>query len=171
MEVANEATFYTANEPKGRVRRKREKGALFKTVNKGPTKNRKRPPSLMFPVVDPGDQVHLGGAMELGLVPELVSEEQAGEDRDGDVVGDKGRGVPITLEEDAPVGEDDDDDGPDQTPPSGVRHELAMPWKVLGADALRLQASSKTDAGETDAEPIEHSRDGAHVGEPAKNGA
>lgn len=128
------------------------------------------PLSLMFPVVDAGDQVDLGRAMKLGFVPELVSEEQAGEEEDGDVVCDEGAGVPIALEEDAPVCEEDDDDGPDQTPPSGVGHEPVVPRKVLGAYALRLEASSEKDAGDTDAEPIEHSGDGAHVREPAENG-
>jgi len=124
----------------------------------------------MFPVVDAGDQVDVGRTMELGLVPELVSEEEAGEEEDGDVVCDEGAGVPIALEEDAPVGEEDDDDGPDQTPPGCVGHELAVPREVLGAYALRLEASSEKDAGDTDAEPIEHSGDGAHVREPAENG-
>ena len=123
----------------------------------------------MFPAGDTGNEVHVGSAMPLGLVPELVSEEQAEEDRDRYVVGDEGCGVPVTLEEDAPVGEEDDDDGPDQTPPTGVRHELAVPWKVIGVDTLCLQTMSESDTSYTNAEPIEHSRDGAHVGEPAKN--
>lgn len=123
----------------------------------------------MLPAGDAGNEVHVGSAMPLGLVPKLVSKEQAEEDRDRQVVGDEGRGVPVTLEEDAPVGEEDDDDGPDQTPPTGVRHELAVPWKVFGVDALRLQTLSESNTGDTDAEPIKHARDGAHVGEPAEN--
>ena len=145
---------------------------LFKIDNKGPIGNGKQQTvlSLMFPVADAGDQVDLGRAMELGFVPELVTEEQAGEEGNRDVVCDKGAGVPIALEEDAPVGEEDDDDGPDQTPPSGVGHEPTVPREVLGTYALRLQGSSEKDAGDTDAEPIEHSGDGAHVREPAENG-
>jgi hypothetical protein len=123
----------------------------------------------MFPAGDAVHEVHIGSAMPLCLFPELVSEEQAEEDGDRHVVGDEGRGVPITLEEDIPVGEEDDEDGPDQAPPSGIWHELAVPWKVLGVDPLRLQTMSESDTSDTDAEPIEHSRDGAHVGEPAEN--
>ena len=108
--------------------------------------------------------------MPLGFVPELVSKEQAEEDWDRQVVGDEGRGVPVTLEEDVPVGEEDDEDGPHQTPPSGVWHELAVPWKVFGVDTLCLQTLSESDTSDTDAEPIEHSRYGAHVAEPAENG-
>lgn len=108
--------------------------------------------------------------MELCLEPELVSEEEAEEDWDRQVVCDEGRGVPVPLEEHAPVGEEDDDDGPDQTPPSGVRHELAVPREVLGVDTLGLQPLSESDAGDTDAEPVEHSRNGTHVGEPVENG-
>jgi len=141
-------------------------GDTIKTDNKRPTKNRQL---LVFPTGDAGDEVHVGSAMPLGLVPKLVSEVQAEEYRDRQIVGDEGRGVPVTLEEDAPVGEEDDDDGPDQTPPTGIWHELAMPRKVLGVDTLRLQTMSESDTGETDAEPIKHSRDGAHVGEPAEN--
>jgi len=124
----------------------------------------------VFPAGDASDEVHVGGAMPLGLEPELVSEEEAEEDWDWQVVGDEGGGVPVTLEEDGPVGEEDDDDGPAQTPPSGVRHELAVPWEVLGVDTLGLQSMSESDASDTDAEPIEHSGDCAHVGEPAENG-
>lgn len=123
----------------------------------------------MLPAGDAGNEVHVGSAMPLGLVPKLVSKEQAEEDRDREVVGDEGRGVPVTLEEDAPVGEEDDDDGPHQTPPTGVRHELAVPWKVFGVDALCLQTLSESNTGDTNAEPVEHARDGAHVGEPAEN--
>lgn len=125
---------------------------------------------LVFPAGNAGNKIHLGSAMPLGLEPELVSKEQAEEDWNRDVVCDEGRGVPIALEEDAPVGEEDDDDGPDQTPPSGIRHEFTVPWEVFGVDALRLQAMSETDASDTDTEPIEHSRDGAHVAKPAENG-
>jgi len=125
---------------------------------------------LVFPARDASNKVHTGCRYPLCLEPELVSEEQTEEDRDGNVVCDEGGSVPVTLEEDAPVGEEDDDNGPHQTPPSGVWHEFAVPWEVLGADTLCLQSLSESDASETDTEPIEHSRDGAHVGEPAENG-
>jgi len=123
----------------------------------------------VFPVGDAGNEVHLGGRDPLGLEPELVSEEQAEEDWDWYVVGDEGRGVPVTLEEYTPVGEEDDDDGPSQTPPTGVWHELAVPWEAFGVDTLCLQSLSESDTGDTDTEPVEHSRDGAHVGEPAEH--
>lgn len=45
-----------------------------------------------------------------------------------------------------------------------------MPREVLGGDTLRLQSSSESDAREADTEPVEHSRNGAHVGEPTENG-
>ena len=45
-----------------------------------------------------------------------------------------------------------------------------MPREVLGADTLRLQSLSESDAGDADTEPVEHSRYGAHVGEPVENG-
>lgn len=124
----------------------------------------------MLPAGDAGNEVHLGSGDPLGLEPELVSEEQAEEDWEGDVVGDEGRGVPVTLEEDAPVGEEDDDRGPEDTPPSGVWHECAVPWEVVGADTLSLQSVSESETSEANTEPVEHSRDGAHVGEPAENG-
>lgn len=124
----------------------------------------------MFPAGDAGNKVHLRSAVPLGLEPELVSEEQAEEDWNRQVVCDEGGGVPVTLEEDGPVGEEDDDDGPDQTPPSGIWHECAVPWEILGIDALCFQTLSETDAGDANSEPVEHSRDGAHVTEPAENG-
>ena len=77
--------------------------------------------------------------------------------------------VPITLEEDLPVGEDDDDGCPCQTPPSRVWGELAVPWEVLGADTLRLQALPESDTGEANTKPVEHSRHGTHVGEPVES--
>jgi len=124
----------------------------------------------VFPAGDAGNKVHLGSTMPLGLEPELVSKEQAEEDWNRQVVCDEGRRVPITLEEDAPVGEEDDDDGPNQTPPSGIWHEFTVPWEIFGVDALRLQAVSETDGSDAYTEPIEHSRDGAHVAEPAEDG-
>ena len=124
----------------------------------------------MLPAGDASDEVHVGSGDPLGLEPELVSEEQTEEDWDGDVVGDEGRGVPVTLEEDTPVGEEDDDRGPHDTPVSGVWHECAVPWEVIGADTLSLQSVSESEASDANTEPVEHSRDGAHVGEPAENG-
>lgn len=124
----------------------------------------------MFPAGDTGNEVHLGSGDPLGLEPDLVSEEQAEEDGDRHVVCDKRSGVPVTLEEDSPIGEENDDDGPPQTPPTGVGHKLAVPWEVFGADTLRLQSLSESDTGDADTEPIEHPSNGAHVGEPGENG-
>ena len=45
-----------------------------------------------------------------------------------------------------------------------------MPREVFGADPLGLQSLSESDASEADTEPVEHSRDGAHVGKPVENG-
>ena len=94
--------------------------------------------SLVLPIRDSGNEVHIGSADQLGLVPKLVSKVQAEEEWDRDVVCDEGTRVPVTFEEDLPVGEEDDDDGPSQTPPSGERRELAVPWEVPWVDPLRL---------------------------------
>jgi len=45
-----------------------------------------------------------------------------------------------------------------------------VPWEVIGADTLSLQSASESETSEANTEPVEHSRDGAHVGEPAENG-
>ena len=102
-------------------------------------------------------------------MPELVSEVHNEEEWDREVIGDKRRVVPVTLKEDLPVGEGDDDDCPYQTPPGCVWGEPAVVWEVLRFDPLRLQALPESDASETDTEPVEHSRHGAHVGEPVEN--
>lgn len=102
-------------------------------------------------------------------MPELVSEVHDEEEWDWEIVGDKRRVVPVTLEEDLPVGEEDDDGRPHQTPPSRVWREPAMIWEILRFDPLCLQALPESDTGETDTEPVEHSRHGAHVGEPVEN--
>jgi hypothetical protein len=125
---------------------------------------------LVLPAGDTGDEVHPGRRDQLGLEPELVPKVQAEEYWDRQIVGDEGRGVPTTVEENAPVGEQDDDGRPRRTPPSRVWHELAVPRQVLVADTLRLQALSESNSCNTDTEPVEHSGDGAHVGEPAENG-
>jgi len=125
--------------------------------------------SSVLPAGDSRNEVHLRGGDPLCLVPELVSEEHDEEEWDREVVGYEGGGVPVALEEDPPVGEDDDDHRPHQTPPSGVWGELAVPWEALKADSLRLQPLSETDTGETDTEPVEHPRHRAHVGEPVED--
>ena len=59
---------------------------------------------LVFPVRDPGNEIHVGSGDQLGLEPELVSKVEAEEYWDWKVVGDEGGSVPVTLEEDTPVG-------------------------------------------------------------------
>ena len=112
---------------------------------------------LVLPAGDSGNEVHFGCFDPLGLEPELIPEIQAEEERNREVVGDERGRVPVALEEDAPVGEQDDDDGPSQAPPSGVWGELAVPREVRGIDALSFQALPEPDTSETDAEPVEHS--------------
>ena len=124
---------------------------------------------LVLPAGDAGDEVHIERANPLGPVPKFVPEEQAKEDGDGQIVSDKRSSVPFTVEKDAPLGAEDDDDGPHQTPPRGVRHESAPPREVLRADTLGLQPMPESNAGDADAEPVEHSGDGAHVGEPGED--
>jgi hypothetical protein len=124
---------------------------------------------LILPAGDTGNEVHVRSADPPGLEPELVSEEETEEEENGYVVGDKRCGVPAVLEEDLPLGEDNDDDGPAQAPPGGVWGEFTMPWEVIGVNTLRLQALSESDTSDADTEPIEHSGDGTHVGEPVKN--
>ena len=66
--------------------------------------------------------------------------------------------------------ESDDDSRSHQTPPTGARNQLAVPWGVFVADTLGLPALSESDTGDADAEPAEHFGDGARVGEPAEHG-
>ena len=127
--------------------------------------------SLVLPIGDSGHEIHLGSGDPLGLVPKLVPKEHAKEEWDRKVVCDERGRVPVTAEEDPPVGEEDDDDGPAETPPSGEWREPVVPREVPGVDPLGLQALSESDTGQTDTEPVEHSRDGAHVGEPVEDGA
>ena len=96
-------------------------------------------------------------------MPELVPKIHAEEEGDGDIVRDERGRVPAAAEEHLPIREQDDDDGPYEAPPGGERRELAVPREVLDVDPLGFQAVAESDSGETDAEPVEHSRDGAHV--------
>ena len=111
----------------------------------------------MLPAGNASNEVHVGGGDPLGLEPELVSEEQAEEDWDGDIVGDEGGSVPVTLEENTPVGKENEDDIRHNAPISGKWHEIAVPWEVLGIETVGLQSLSEPDASTTDAEPVEHS--------------
>lgn len=45
-----------------------------------------------------------------------------------------------------------------------------MPREVLWIDTLGLQSSSESNSGDADAEPVEHSSNGTHVGEPSERG-
>ena len=125
----------------------------------------------MFPARDTSHEVHLRSTNPLRLVPELVPKEQAKGERDWYIIGDEGRSIPITVEEDVPLGAEDDDDAPHQSPPSGVGHKPAMPWEVFWVYALNLQSTPEANAGYADTEPIKHSSNRAHVAEPAENSA
>ena len=67
---------------------------------------------LVLPARDAGKEIHLGSADPLGFKPELVSKKHTKEEWDRKVVGNERGCVPIALEENFPVGEEDDDDGP-----------------------------------------------------------
>lgn len=166
MKNMDKTKFYTTHiNPKGHATMKRTSTSRWAT-----TKKQKTTALLVFPAGDAGNEVHLRSRNPLALGPELVSKEEEEEEWDWQVIGDEAGGVPVTIEEDAPVCEEDDDNGPHQTPPSGVWHELAVPWEVLWIDPLRLHSLSESNARDTDTEPVEHPRDGGHVGEPAENG-
>lgn len=124
---------------------------------------------MVLPAGGSVDEVHLGSGDPLGFEPELVSEEHDEEEWDREIIRDEVCCVPVATKEHTPVGEEDDDDGPAQTPPGGIWCEPAMPWEVLWVDTLRLQALSESDTGETDTEPVEHPGDGTHVGEPVES--
>lgn len=61
--------------------------------------------SLVLPAGDTSYEVHIGSADPLSLVPKLVSEKHDEEERYWEVVGNKRRCVPFSLEENLPVGE------------------------------------------------------------------
>lgn len=70
-----------------------------------------------------------------------------GEYRDGEVICDEAGVVPVAGEEDAPVGEEDDEDDPDQTPPGSVRLEPGLVRQDVGRDTLRLHICRQYKSG------------------------
>lgn len=77
---------------------------------------------FVLPASNTRYKVHLGSANQLGLVPKLIPKVQDEEYRDRQIIGNKRCGVPSTLEEDAPLREEDDDDCPPKAPISSERH-------------------------------------------------
>lgn len=67
-------------------------------------------PRISLDLGDATDEVHVRRTSPLGLGPELLNEEESGEDDEREVVGDEGRSVPVVLKEDVPSGEELNDD-------------------------------------------------------------
>ena len=124
---------------------------------------------LVLPARDARHEIHFRSPNPPGPVPNLVTKEQAKEDRNRQI-SNKQCCIPISLQENAPLGEEDDNDRPHQTLPSRVRHQLAAPREVLVAGTLLLQALPEPNPGDTGTDPVEHHTNGDHVGEPAEKG-
>lgn len=60
---------------------------------------------LVLPAGHSGNEVHVGSADPRGLEPELVSKVHDEKEWDREVVGNEVSCVPVTPEEDSPVGE------------------------------------------------------------------
>lgn len=146
--------------------------AHFKTKQerKNGEGTRNRPPLFMLPARNSTPEIHVGSANPRSLAPELIPKEQTKKDGYRQIIRDERGRVPLPVQEHVPLRAEDDDHGPGETPPGRVRHELAVPGQVLGVDALGFQTLAESDAGDADPEPVEHSGDGAHIGEPGEDG-